>query len=163
MRLIRMALAAAMMAQAAGAGAHGAAEHRGEKRTTPPAVVETDFGRTGNPSQVQRTITVSMADTMRFTPARLQVKRGDTVRFIVKNDGKTLHEFVLGTMPDLTAHAELMRQHPGMEHDEPYMAHVAPGRRVSLVWQFTKPGEYYYGCLIPGHFEAGMIGKVIVR
>jgi uncharacterized cupredoxin-like copper-binding protein len=56
-----------------------------------------------------------------------------------------------------------MRKHPEMEHDEPYMAHVAPGKTERIVWQFTKPGEYYYGCLIPGHFEAGMVGKVIVK
>jgi uncharacterized cupredoxin-like copper-binding protein len=56
-----------------------------------------------------------------------------------------------------------MRMHPGMEHDEPYMAHVAPGKTQRMVWQFTNPGEYYYGCLVPGHFEAGMVGKVIVR
>ena len=80
-----------------------------------------------------------------------------------KNSGKTIHEIVFGTMKELKEHAELMRKHPGMEHDEPYMAHVAPGKSERIVWQFTKAGEFYYGCLIPGHFEAGMIGKVIVK
>jgi uncharacterized cupredoxin-like copper-binding protein len=157
-----LALAAALMVQAAGVSAHGEAAHTTPRSTT-PSVVEMEFGRTGNPSQVKRTITVSMADTMRFSPARLQVKRGDTVRIVVRNDGKALHEFVLGTMAQLKAHAEMMREHPGMEHDEPYMAHVAPGRRATVVWQFTQPGEFFYGCLIPGHFEAGMVGKVTVR
>ena len=73
-----------------------------------------------------------------------------------------MHEMVLGTMDELKKHAELMKKHPGMEHDEPYMAHVAPGKKGEIVWQFTKAGEFFYGCLIPGHFEAGMIGKVTV-
>jgi uncharacterized cupredoxin-like copper-binding protein len=50
-----------------------------------------------------------------------------------------------------------------MGHDEPWMMHVAPGKTGELGWQFTNPGTYYYGCLIPGHFEAGMMGKVVVR
>jgi uncharacterized cupredoxin-like copper-binding protein len=57
----------------------------------------------------------------------------------------------------------MMKKHPGMEHEEPYQAHVAPGKTERIVWHFTKPGEFYYGCLIAGHFEAGMIGKVIVK
>jgi len=67
-----------------------------------------------------------------------------------------------GTMANLEAHAELMKKHPGMEHDEPNMAHVAAKHEEALVWQFDKPGEFYYACLLPGHFEAGMVGKVIV-
>jgi uncharacterized cupredoxin-like copper-binding protein len=69
---------------------------------------------------------------------------------------------VLGTMAELRAHAELMRKHPGMAHDEPYLAHVAPGKTAEIVWQFTKAGELHYGCLVPGHLEAGMIGRVKV-
>jgi uncharacterized cupredoxin-like copper-binding protein len=100
---------------------------------------------------------------MRFSPGAITLKAGDMVRFEVKNSGKTMHEMVLGTMEELKQHADLMRKHPGMEHDEPYMAHVAPGKTERIVWHFTKPGEFYYGCLIPGHFEAGMIGKITVR
>jgi uncharacterized cupredoxin-like copper-binding protein len=50
-----------------------------------------------------------------------------------------------------------------MEHDEPNMLHVAPGKTGDMGWQFTKPGEFYYGCLEPGHFEAGMVGKILVK
>ena len=124
---------------------------------------EKAFGREGDPKKVSRTIKVEMSDTMRFTPSQLEIKRGETVRFEVKNSGKTTHELVLGTMTELKEHAELMRKFPEMEHDEPYMAHVAPGKTERIVWQFTKAGEFYYGCLVPGHFEAGMIGKAVVR
>jgi uncharacterized cupredoxin-like copper-binding protein len=103
-----------------------------------------------------------MSDAMRFSPAELVVKPGETVRFRLKNSGKVMHEMVLGTMQDLKEHAEMMQKHPGMEHDEPYMVHVAPGKTRTLVWQFTNAGEFHYGCLIPGHFEAGMVGKVRV-
>jgi uncharacterized cupredoxin-like copper-binding protein len=53
-------------------------------------------------------------------------------------------------------------EHPGMEHDEPYMAHVAAGKAETMVWQFTRPGDFFYGCLVPGHFPAGMVGKIIL-
>ena len=144
------------------AAAHGNAPRRaGEQRAI--STEEKPFGREGEPSKVTRTIKVDMSDRMRFKPGEIPIKPGETIRFEVKNSGKAVHEMVLGTMQDLKEHAELMRKHPGMEHDEPYMAHVAPGKTERMVWQFTKPGEFYYGCLVPGHFEAGMVGKVIVR
>ena len=124
---------------------------------------EKAFGREGDPKKATRTIKVDMSDKMRFSPESLEIKRGEIVRFEAKNSGKIMHEMVLGTMDELKKHAELMRKHPGMEHEEPYMAHVAPGKTENIVWQFTKPGEFYFGCLIPGHFEAGMVGKVVVR
>jgi uncharacterized cupredoxin-like copper-binding protein len=123
---------------------------------------EHPFGRAADPKKAKRTVRVDMTDQMRFYPGEITVKRGEIVRFVPVNKGQVLHEMVLGTMDDLKAHAEMMRKHPGMEHDEPHMAHVAPGKSGEMGWQFTKAGEFYYGCLIPGHFEAGMIGKVKV-
>ena len=55
-----------------------------------------------------------------------------------------------------------MRKFPGMEHDAPHMAHVAAGKRGSIVWRFNRPGEFDFACLIPGHFEAGMRGTINV-
>lgn len=123
------------------------------------------FGRAGNENKATRTVRIAMADTMRFSPAELKIKRGETVRFVVRNNGKLEHEMVIGTLKDLKEHAEAMKNHPGMEmeHDEPFAAHVPPGRSRVLVWQFTKPGEFHFGCLEPGHFEAGMVGRVIVN
>lgn len=141
--------------------AHEGAKNQ-KKADAPISTEETAFGREGDPKKVSRTVNVEMSDKMRFTPAELTVKRGETIRFRVKNSGQVIHEMVLGTMQDLKEHAKLMRKNPGMEHDEPYIAHVAPGKSETTVWQFTKPGEFHYGCLVPGHFEAGMIGKVKV-
>jgi uncharacterized cupredoxin-like copper-binding protein len=100
---------------------------------------------------------------MRFTPDSLTLKQGETVKFVVKNSGKIMHEFVLGTMSELKEHSALMKKFPGMEHSEPYMAHVAPGKTETIAWQFTKAGNFNFGCLIPGHFEAGMVGNVAVK
>jgi len=99
---------------------------------------------------------------MRFTPDRIEVKQGETVRLVHKNDGKIMHEFVLGTKKELDEHAALMAKFPNMEHDEPYMAHVGPGKTGQIVWTFNRPGEYDFACLIPGHYQAGMVGKVKV-
>ena len=109
-----------------------------------------------------RTVRVEMTDNMRFTPAEITVKRGEKVRFVPANKGLLMHEMVLGTLDELKKHAEAMRRSPSMPHDHAHMAHVAPGKSGELVWQFTEPGELYYACLIPGHFEAGMLGKVLV-
>ncbi|MCZ7566067.1 MAG: cupredoxin family protein [Burkholderiales bacterium] len=144
--------------------AHGDG-HANKKATAKPAgpVEATPFGQAGDPTQVTRTVRVEMSDRMRFVPDAITVRRGETVKFVVRNSGKALHEMVLGTMDHLNEHYELMKKFPSMEHDEPHQAHVDPGRQGEIVWQFTNAGEFYYGCLIPGHFEAGMIGKVTVR
>jgi len=124
---------------------------------------EKAFGQKGDPKKVSRTIDLDMSDAMRFAPAKLVVKRGETVRFRLKNSGKVMHELVLGTMQDLKSHAATMRNESGMDHHaEAGMVHVAPGKTGSLVWQFTNPGEFHYACLVPGHFEAGMIGTIQV-
>ena len=123
---------------------------------------ETAFGRAADPKKAKRTVKVEMSDQMRFSPAEITVRRGETVRFVPVNRGQVMHEMVLGTLDDLKKHAELMKKFPEMEHDQPHMAHVAPGKTGEMGWQFTKAGEFYYGCLLSGHFEAGMVGKVIV-
>lgn len=141
--------------------AHGD-EHAAPRQLQPVSDEQHTFGRQGDPKKAARTIKVDMKDTMRFLPAELTIRQGETVRFVVSNSGKAMHEMVLGTMQQLKEHGELMKQHPGMEHDEPYMVHVAPGKKQEMAWQFTNAGEFHFGCLVPGHFEAGMIGKIKV-
>jgi len=126
-------------------------------------VEERTFGREGDPKKVTRTIKLEMTDAFRFTPADVAVKRGETVKFVVVNSGKVLHEMVLGTTEELKAHAELMKKFPDMEHADANMAHVKPGAKGEIVWQFTQAGEYQFACLISGHYEAGMVGKVVVK
>jgi uncharacterized cupredoxin-like copper-binding protein len=156
--------AAAMLALSQGALGHGDDSKSAKPEAFDPGKVEeTAFGKEGDPKKVARTIRVDMSDTMRFTPADITVKRGETVKFIAANKGQVLHEMVIGTSDELKKHAEEMRKFPEMEHDEAYMAHVKPGKHGEIVWQFTKAGQFQFACLIPGHFEAGMVGKVTVK
>jgi len=119
-------------------------------------------GRPGDPAKVSRTIEVIMEDSMRFTPSTIEVKQGETIRFFVKNAGKVPHEMVLGMMDELKAHAAQMRSMPAMKHTEPNMITLNPGQRGGIVWQFDTAGTVDFACLIPGHMEAGMVGKVHV-
>ena len=161
--LLPMLAAAAALASTA-VQAHGDAAHKAKAPPYDAARVEnTAFGREGDPKKVTRTIRLDMSDRMRFSPAEITVKRGETVRLVASNTGRTLHEMVLGTPDELKKHAELMKRFPDMEHEEAHMAHVKPGQSGEIVWQFTQPGEFQFACLIPGHFEAGMIGKVVVK
>jgi uncharacterized cupredoxin-like copper-binding protein len=164
MRRLHVFLAAAALALPMTVAAHGDADHAATKPAKPPAAAaeQKPFGREGDPRKVARTIRVSMSDAMRYDPAEIHVKRGETLRLEVANHGKVLHEIVIGTMDELKAHAEMMRKFPGMEHDEPHMAHVKAGGKGSVVWEFNRAGVFHYACLIPGHFEAGMVGKVVV-
>jgi uncharacterized cupredoxin-like copper-binding protein len=159
-------LAAAAAFASTAALAHGEAGHAGAAaapRHEAGAHAATAFGRAGDRASVARTVKVAMGDDMRFAPSDLAIAKGETVRFVLRNDGKVLHEMVLGTEADLRRHAERMRSAPGMPHEEANMVHVKPGGEGELVWTFDQPGEFAFACLIPGHFEAGMKGRVVVK
>lgn len=143
------------------ASAHGGAKH--DAPTAPAVKEQKPWGIAGDPAKASRTVEIRMTDAMRFTPSTIQVKRGETVRFVLRNDGRMLHEMVIGTKAALEEHAAAMRKFPDMEHDEPYMAHVSPGKTGEIVWQFNEGGEFGFACLIPGHFEAGMVGNIAVK
>jgi uncharacterized cupredoxin-like copper-binding protein len=160
MKWIATALTVAAVAGTSAALAHETPVHG--KTTTAAAKVQQTWGIAGDAKAVTRTIEVSMSDTMRFTPDKIAVRRGETVRFVLHNAGRQMHEFVLGTRKELDAHAALMLKYPGMEHDEPYMAHVAPGQKGEIVWTFNRAGDFDFACLIAGHYQAGMVGKVKV-
>ncbi len=124
------------------------------------------LGEPGDPkARGIRTVEIAMTDEMRFRPASLSITRGQTVRFVVKNGGALKHEFILGTADELTKHAAEMEKFPEMEHDDPNAISVEAGKTGTLVWKFTKAGtwEIGFGCLLPGHFTAGMKGKIVVR
>jgi uncharacterized cupredoxin-like copper-binding protein len=143
--------------------AHGDERHEKKMPAVAAKAEQKAFGIAGDPKKTSRTITFSMQDAMRFDPSSITVKRGETIKFVVQNHGKIMHEMVIGTMKELKEHADLMKKFPGMEHDEPYMAHVKPGGAEEIIWQFNRPGEFNFACLVAGHFEAGMMGKITVR
>jgi uncharacterized cupredoxin-like copper-binding protein len=159
MKPINALLFAALAGTSLGAGAH---EGAGHKKGGPVRQEQTEWGIAGDAKAAKRTIELTMSDDMRFTPNLIEVRHGETVKFVVKNKGKMLHEFVIGTRKTLDEHAALMLKFPGMEHDEPYMAHVKSGGLTQLVWTFNRPGSFDFGCLVGGHYQAGMVGKITV-
>lgn len=154
-----IALAAGLAMLSGAAQAHGPQTHGG----APVVKEQKPWGIAADASAAQRTITIDMGDNMRFKPDVIDVREGETVRLAIRNRGKLLHELVIGTQDELDAHAALMVKFPDMQHDEPYMAHVDPGKRGDIVWTFNRPGEFKFACLIAGHYQAGMVGTVRVR
>ena len=124
---------------------------------------EAAAGRPGDAANVSRTILVAMEDSMRFTPDQLNFKAGETVRFAVTNNGKIRHEMVIGSVDELKEHAEMMRTDPTMQHAESNMISLAPGQQGDVIWQFDNTGSFDFACLVPGHLEAGMTGKIEVN
>ena len=120
------------------------------------------MGQPGVAAKVTRTIEVNMNDAMRFTPSDIAVKKGETVKFIVKNAGKIKHEMVLGSNQELKEHAAMMQKFPEMEHADANQISVDPGKTGQIIWKFSKAGTFDFACLQPGHFEAGMKGQVKV-
>jgi uncharacterized cupredoxin-like copper-binding protein len=159
-KFIAIGLSLSIAGTAALSHAHGDAEHT--KKATAPRLEQKPWGIAGNPKAATRTVAVAMTDAMRFTPERIEVKQGQTLKLVLKNTGKQLHEFVIGTAKELDEHAALMVKFPDMEHDEPYMAHVPPGKTGAIVWTFNRAGSFDFACLIAGHYQAGMVGKIIV-
>jgi uncharacterized cupredoxin-like copper-binding protein len=123
-------------------------------------------GVPGDPKKKSRVIVVKMNEgdgKMMFVPDRLEIKRGEQIKFLLENIGELDHEFVLADEKENIKHAEEMMKNPDMEHDDPNSKRVKPKQKDEIVWRFTKRGKFEYGCLIPGHREAGMIGTIVVK
>ncbi|CAG0978318.1 hypothetical protein RHDC1_01685 [Rhodocyclaceae bacterium] len=165
--LILGALPAIALAAGDPAGGHGMEAQQmmqgHDMSTMQKAAPASMAGKPGDPAKVSRTIEVTMDDAMQFTPGKISVKAGETVRLFVKNAGKTPHEMVIGTLGELKDHAEMMRKMPGMQHAEPNMVTLKAGQRGGIVWQFDKPGTVDFACLVPGHMEAGMTGRFFIE
>lgn len=152
MKKITQALIYALMLVARPVSGHDSEDSRGPH-----------IGKPGEPAKVSRTVTVEMNDAMRFIPSNITVKGGETIRFVVRNGGQLKHEMVLGSVTELKEHAELMRKFPAMVHADPNQVAVDPGKTGQLIWYFNKPGKVDFACLQPGHFEAGMKGRIAVK
>ena len=131
-----------------------------------PGTATFSAGEPGNPKKPAKIIQVTMGESegkMLFVPVRLEIKKGDQIKFVLRNNGELEHEFVLASTADNLKHAEEMKKHPDMAHEEPNGRQLAPKRTSEIVWKFTKAGEFEYACLIPGHREAGMTGTIVVK
>lgn len=123
-------------------------------------------GQPGNPKKPSRIVQITMREgdgTMTYAPEKVEVRKGEQIKFVIRNNGELDHEFILATTQENLKHAEEMKKNPEMEHDDPNAQRLTPKQAKEIVWKFTKAGTFEFGCLIPGHREAGMIGKVIVK
>ena len=161
MQAIQLVLMAGLMGVGGAAFAHGDEGHA-KKAAVTVKKEQKEWGIAGDAKAAKRTIHIKMADSMRFSPERIEVRQGETVKLVLKNDGKLMHELVIGTKKVLDEHAVLMMKFPNMEHDEPYMAHVAPGKSGEIVWTFNRAGTFDFACLIAGHYQGGMKGSIVV-
>jgi uncharacterized cupredoxin-like copper-binding protein len=123
-------------------------------------------GQPGNPKNPSRIVQITMREgdgTMIYVPDKVEVRKGEQIKFVIRNNGELDHEFILATTKENLKHAEEMKKNPEMEHDDPNAQRLTPKQVKEIVWKFTKAGTFEFGCLIPGHREAGMIGKVVVK
>ena len=141
-----------------------------------------DFGEPGKASEVDRTIEIVMKENF-YEPESISVKAGETVRFKIVNQGELVHEFNIGTRLMHMAHQkemELMVDHgvleadrinhermkmdmgggKTMEHDDPNSVLLEPGESGEIIWKFTKATELEFACNVPGHYDAGMMGRL---
>ena len=118
------------------------------------------FGAPGQASAATRTIEVVADDPYQFDPVGLEVESGETVTFVVTNEGERDHEFVLGDLEYQESHGEKMAA--GEMHHEGNAVTVAPGATEELTWTFPSGGEVLYGCHVAGHYDAGMVGAISV-
>lgn len=144
-----------------GPGLHGAAGETG----APTASAHTASG-VGGPAEAtdaDRSVEVAAFDTMTYTPGTLEVAAGETVTFVVTNDGQTAHEFTPGDAAMQQEHADAMAHLPdGMPHDLPNSIRLEPGETKELTWRFGHARTLEYACHEPGHYEAGMRGTISV-
>jgi uncharacterized cupredoxin-like copper-binding protein len=125
-------------------------------------------GEPGDPKKpIAGTMEITMHETedakMLFSPNWVEVKRGEQVRFVLKNAGKVDHEFMLDSVANNAKHKIAMEKNPDMEHDDPNGRRLNPDGSSEIVWRFTKAGTFEFACLIPGHYESGMKGTVVVK
>ena len=157
MKRVVLAALLATLAPIVGSAAPGAPGHSHETFSA---------GEPGNPKKPARVVQITMKEEdgkMLFIPDRVEVRKGEQIRFILRNNGELAHEFMLANREENDKHAELMKKYPDMEHDDPNGKTLQTKKSTELVWKFTKAGEFEFACLIPGHREAGMHGKVIVK
>lgn len=127
---------------------------------------ETAYGKPGDPKKPARIVQVTMREAdgkMLFVPDRIEVRRGEQIKFVLRNNGELDHEIVLATLAENLKHMEEMKKNPDMEHDDPNAKRLKPKGTGEIVWHFTRAGEFDFSCLIPGHRESGMHGVVIVK
>ncbi len=121
------------------------------------------WGEPAGASEADRVVEIRMLDAFSFEPASVEVKVGETVTFKVVNAGQIAHDFTLGDEEMQDEHdAEMAGGMSGMGHGEPNVLTLDPGTEGALTWRFTAPATILYGCHVPGHYAAGMVGNLTI-
>ncbi|MDF0732421.1 cupredoxin family protein [Pseudomonas entomophila] len=135
------------------------------------------FGEPAPASKATRSVDVVLKD-IAFEPKSLKVKAGETIRFVIVNQGQLAHEFNLGEKAMHVEHQKEMAAMQGMDHasmvgmDHGQMGHghaagntvlVQPGQRADLTWTFRKSAPIEFACNVPGHYQAGMVGDLTIE
>jgi uncharacterized cupredoxin-like copper-binding protein len=123
-------------------------------------------GQPGDSKMPARVVQVVMREDdgkMMFVPKNVEVRKGEQIKFMLRNNGELEHEFVLATHEENLRHAEAMRKNPDMEHADPNAIRLQAKKAGTIVWKFTQAGSFEFACLIPGHSESGMLGTVVVK
>src|SRR5262245_50750223 len=136
-----------------------------------PARAHTDghvfaAGEPGDPKKPFRVIEITMTDgpgTMTYSPNRIDVRKGEQIKFVLRNTGYLPHEFLIDSFENNAKHKIQMEKNPEMEHDDPNGKRVESKKSAEILWRFTKAGTFEFACLIPGHYETGMKGVVNVK
>jgi len=171
-----LALALSISSGALAAGKHSGGHGHGHS---------TGIGKPGKVSEASRTVTVTMTDN-RYSPEKIEVKKGETIRFVLKNEGEFVHEFNIGTAtmhkahqkemmmmvehgvlePDKINYARMKMDMGGgktMEHNDPNSALVEPKKSAEIIWKFDTNATLEFACNVPGHYESGMVGKISIH
>ncbi len=139
---------------------------QGSAETATPETTghEFAFGSPADAADAARVVEIQTTDDMRFEPADITVAAGETVTFRLTNDGALVHDFTLGDQATQDEHEAEMAEMGGMGHDdEPNVATIPAGETVELTWTFGEEGTVLIGCHQPGHYAAGMTGRVTVE
>jgi uncharacterized cupredoxin-like copper-binding protein len=178
-KFIRVSVLTAALALILSAGAYAAGKHGGGHGQGP------NIGKPGKASEVSRTIEMVLADN-RFTPEKITVRKGQTIRFKVRNNGQFVHEFNIGTAAMHASHQKemaMMFEHGVLEidkihhekmnmdmggghvmkHDDPNSALLDPGKSAEVIWKFSTDATLEFACNVPGHYEAGMMGRIQIK
>jgi len=135
------------------------------RETTAPETTGSEFafGSPADAADADRVIEIQTTDALRFEPADITVAPGETVTFRLSNDGSVVHDFTLGDQATQDEHEAEMSEMDGMAHDEPNVATIPAGETAELAWTFGDEGIVLVGCHQPGHYAAGMVGRVTIQ
>ena len=143
------------------------------------------IGEKGDPSKVDRTIIIKMYDNY-YEPNIIKVKKGETIKFVVQNLGEMVHEYNIATkemhikhqpeMQKLVDHGILLvdkidmkkmkkmsKKDHSLSHSHSNSVMIEPKKTGEIIWKFSKSLTLEMACNIPGHYETGMVGQIIIK